>query len=131
MAYLASKFARRHSGGVAAAVVALLGVVGLGYGMWRARLEEHEAELVKLMEFEAVWREFFKLAKTWISFDINLVQLLCWHPGFVKVVPAVMAATNDLKAGYEAYLALIQEGARGLCRAGDGFGWRRGLLFRA
>jgi tetratricopeptide (TPR) repeat protein/predicted Ser/Thr protein kinase len=45
VAYLASKFARRHSGGVAAAVVALLGVVGLGYGMWRARLEEHQAEL--------------------------------------------------------------------------------------
>ncbi|MCH2107589.1 MAG: serine/threonine-protein kinase, partial [Planctomycetes bacterium] len=61
--YLVGRFVRRHRVGVFAAAVALLGLIGWTYGMWRARTEEHQAELARrAAESEAQGaREMFEI----------------------------------------------------------------------
>ena len=45
--YLFRKFIRRNRAGVLAAVVAVLSLIGWSYGMWSARVQEHQAELAR------------------------------------------------------------------------------------
>ena len=45
--YLLARFLRRNRLGVAAALVATLGLAGWAHGLWRARTVEHEAELAR------------------------------------------------------------------------------------
>ena len=61
--YLLNRFVRRHRVGVGAALVAALGLFGWSYGMWKAKAEEHKAELAqRAAESEAQGaREMFEI----------------------------------------------------------------------